>query len=154
MVKQEETIYCFCLTLCMSSLFSFYLSKVFQTSQREQLILLCHLRELYLSVIWVNEYKSSEIVLQDVHTENTSWDHTDYIKLTLLSSFISRRVNLLLDLLIDAFLQDHQTVPSISKEKSLFTHKSLKNGINIFFTRWLFYYYPYILSGLCTFLSL
>lgn len=45
---------------------------------------------------------------------------------TLLSSFISRRVNLLLGLLIDAFLQDHQTVPTIPKENLFLLVRALK----------------------------
>lgn len=35
----------------------------------------------HLILLGVDEYESSEIVLQDLHAENTSWERTEDIKL-------------------------------------------------------------------------
>lgn len=60
----------------------------------------------------MDEYESSEIILQDLHAENTSWECTEDIEYTLKLL----RVHLLLGFLIDEFLQDCQTIPTISTE--------------------------------------
>lgn len=81
MVNQEKT-FSF-LSNSMGHLLFSLLAKqsVSNFTKKEHWLLLGHLGELDLSGMWVVEYESSEIALQDLHAESISWEHPDDIKL-------------------------------------------------------------------------